>query len=301
VPDESNWSRAVIPGDSPNRNFAIDGGISKASGGIFSTINDLAKLGTGVLNSTLLPSNETRKWMKPVSHTADLSFSVGRPWEIYRYTHPNTGAVTDMYTKEGDSGDYTGFIVLLPDYDAGFNILSAATTSKKSILIPTLTDYISNAVLPALEAQAAVEAERNFAGTFASKTLDLNSSLTISFNDSSAFPGLYITSWISNGTDMLPLLPDLLFGAQVRLLPSISGPGQVAFRSSPVNPTKETADIIVGPFSELQRTSNSDWLYVDVLMYGGVGLSLFVFDVGEDGRAGAVEPAAMRVRLERVK
>jgi hypothetical protein len=42
-----------------------------------------------------------------------------------RYTHAS-GVVTNLYTKSGDSGAYSTFIVLLLDYNAGFSILSGS-------------------------------------------------------------------------------------------------------------------------------------------------------------------------------
>ena len=49
------------------------------SGGILSTINDLNKLGVGILNAALLSEEKTRAWMKPQTHTASLSYSIGHP------------------------------------------------------------------------------------------------------------------------------------------------------------------------------------------------------------------------------
>lgn len=306
VPDPSVWSsRAVIAGDNPKINFAIENGFSKSSGGIFSTTNDLAKFGIGILNSTLLPANETRKWMKPVSHTASPYFSVGRPWEIYRYELPNhPGAFTDIYTKLGESGDYTSFVALLPDYDAGFSVASASTVQTRGAIVATITDYITQSVIPALEAQAAVEAERNFAGTYVASH-GLNSSLSLSFSNGSATagqPGLYISSWISNGTDMSLLLPRLLTGSSgyVRLFPSVisSSSNQSAFRASVVTMPNAEASSFSGPFMQ-QRITNFDWLTVDSPTYGQVGLSLFLFDLDDDRKAHAATPAAARAKLSR--
>jgi CubicO group peptidase (beta-lactamase class C family) len=74
TPPEDEWYRCVIPGDAAT-NFAFDAGTIVASGGIFSTTRGLAKFGIGALNSTLLSPDQTRKWMKPVSHTARLQYS----------------------------------------------------------------------------------------------------------------------------------------------------------------------------------------------------------------------------------
>ncbi|KAH6718416.1 beta-lactamase family protein [Leptodontidium sp. MPI-SDFR-AT-0119] len=297
APPESEWSQYVVSGNDATY-WAQQGGVSIGSGGIFSSLNDLAKFGTALMNSTLLPPARTREWMKPVSHTADLTFSVGAPWEIYRYEHAGTGAVTDIYTKLGDAGNYTAFVCLIPDYEAGFNVLTSSYISQRSALASTIADLITTTMIPSLEAQAAAEAAKNLAGTYASDNPSLNSSITISFNDSSIDSGLYITSFTSNGTDVMPLLPFISGGITTKLLPSIQESGQVAFRAvagKVIYPPRT----FLGPFLKMS-TANSDWLIVDWLTYGGVGLSLFVFEVDADGRATGIEPAAMRMKLVRV-
>ncbi|RDL39877.1 uncharacterized protein BP5553_04217 [Venustampulla echinocandica] len=299
IPPESEWSHSVIAGDDPTQ-WEAPGGISISSGGLFSSLNDLSKFGTALMNSTLLPADKTREWMKPVSHTASRNFSVGAPWEIYRYTHENTGAVTDIYTKLGDSGHYAGFVTLVPDYDAGFIVLSASTNeTRKSILAATIADLITTTMLPILEAEAAMETKCNFAGTYESKNPDLNSSLTLMLNDTPTNPGLYISSWTNNSTDMMPLLPDLLGYSTVKLQPSIQEPGKVAFRAVPVLP-EIPAGSFLGPFLGMQAL-NGDWLVVDDPTYGGIALSLFLFDVGADGKATTASPAATRTILARVR
>ncbi|KAH7311051.1 beta-lactamase family protein [Rhexocercosporidium sp. MPI-PUGE-AT-0058] len=297
-PPESEWSQYVVPGNDTTI-WALQGGATIGSGGLFSSLNDLAKFGTALMNSTLLSPAKTREWMKPVSHTADPLFSVGAPWEIYRYEHPSTGAVTDIYTKLGDAGNYTAFACLIPDYEAGFNVLTSSYIPQKSILAATIADVITSTVLPSLEAQAAAEAAKNFAGTYASTNADLNSSITISFNDSSLDPGLYITAFTSNGTNMIPLLDYISGGITAKLLPSIQGRRQVAFRAVPGKVIYPPGSFL-GPFLKMSK-ANSDWLSVDALTYGGVGMSLFVFDIGSNGRATCVEPAVMKVKLVRTE
>lgn len=73
---------AVIPGGNTSQayaNYITLAANDIASGGVFSSINDLAKWGLSILNSTLLSQQETRKWLKPISHTGSLQLSVGRP------------------------------------------------------------------------------------------------------------------------------------------------------------------------------------------------------------------------------
>ncbi|KAL9131308.1 MAG: hypothetical protein Q9217_000743 [Psora testacea] len=302
---EAELARSVIAGDPAH--FALEGGFTIPSGGLLSTINDLAKFGVGVLNSTLLPADLTRKWMKPITHTASLSYSVGAPWEIIRYTHPSTGKVTDLYTKLGDSGFYSGIIVFIPDYNAGFSLLDANTNSTlRSAVTNLVLDKVTEAILSALEAQAAAEAAGKFVGTYFSTDLNVNSSLTISFNQSTVegtSSGLSISSWISNGTDVLA--SELFAGVKPRLLPTIPNQSheacKVAFQTSKNPQTSSYAvagDSGVGPFTG-QYATNLDWLTVDSGHYAGFGVNLFVFDVDGKGNATAVSPAVTRAKLER--
>lgn len=292
---EAELARSVIAGS-----FVFNFAVTVPSGGLFSTINDLAKFGIGILNSTLFPADQTRKWMKPISHTASLSYSVGAPWEIARYIHPSSGKVTDLYTKLGDSGNYGGCIVLIPDYNAGFSVLDASNDTTRGNVANLVLDYVTEAILPALEAQAAAEAARNFVGTYVSTNSNLNSSVTVSFN---ASIGLSISTWISNGTDVLA--SSLFAGTKPRLLPSIpnqsNGAGKVAFQASTnakTNSFSVASKFGTGPFTA-QYATNIDWMTVDLTYYGGIGVNLFVFDVDEGGNATAVSPVVTRARLEK--
>lgn len=300
--------RSVIPGEFAV-DFGIEGGITIPSGGLFSTINDLAKLGVGILNSTLLKPEDTRKWMKPITHTASLSYSVGAPWEIIRYVHPSTKKVTDLYTKLGDAGYRGGCIILIPDYNAGFNILAASTNETlRSSATLAILDKVAAAIIPAFEAQAAAEAARKIVGTYFSTDPSLNSSVTISLNESTVegtSSGLSVSSWISNSTDVLAT--DLFDGIKPRLLPTIpkegNGPGKAAFQVSKNTQSKiyeEAIDKEAGPFTGFYY-SNFDWLTVDFQHYAGKGVRLFVFDLDEKGCATAVIPAVTGVKLEKRK
>ncbi|KAL7952583.1 beta-lactamase/transpeptidase-like protein [Trichoderma compactum] len=295
TPPKSEWHRSVIPGDISN--FDIESGVYITSGAVLSTINDMAKLGVAILNSTLLPSDQTRRWLKPFSHTADLRQSVGRPWEIHRYTHPS-GVITNLYTKSGDSGDYSAYFVLLPDYDAGFTILSSSSQVTRFLTLSALMDIIINSVIPSLAAQAAAEAEHRFAGFYDSENCSLNSSLTLAVNQSTAAaPGLVISSWISNGTDVLKSLAPTTGPGSWRLLPSISdfAHGKVAFRFvTDLDAPKISSATENKLFTDFP---SADWVSVDATAYGGIATTLFIFDVAEDGTVNAVSPSALQVEL----
>lgn len=295
-------ARSVVVGEPAG--WFIQETILSPSGGLFSTINDLNKFGVGILNSTLLPANETRQWMKPTTHTASYSYSFGVPWEIIRYQH-STGKITDIYSKMGDSGPYGGLVAMIPEYGAGFSFLNGAANSTfRSTAALLVLDLIAETLLPALDAQAAAEAQRNFVGTYRSADMDLNSSVVISFNESSLegnVVGLSISSLVSNGSQ--------LFGPETfspRLLPTIvpmtadgSAPeGNVAFRWTdiPSFPTYTTGR--QGPWSGFY----GDWvLGASYVEYFHKPENLLVFEVDADGRATTLTLEGYRVSLDRVE
>jgi Beta-lactamase len=281
---------AVVPGGTSiyNTTFGAEYGPASASGGVFSTLNDVSKLGIGILNSTLLATEETRKWLKPVAHTNSLDFSVGRPWEIIRVEH---GRTIDLYTKAGDSSAYSSYLVLSPDHGAGFTVLVASATAGVSRASAMLSDILSSIFIPALETQAAVEAAKNFAGTYTSK---FNSSMSLSVDQAR---GLQVTSWISNGTDFLSGAPALFGTDTLRLFPAISSEGRVAFRTTS---TGLSAPAGSGAFTK-RLIENSEWESIDTLQYGAAAIDLFFFELSADGRAATVTPAATREVLARVE
>ncbi|KAK8027612.1 beta-lactamase/transpeptidase-like protein [Apiospora marii] len=299
TPTEQGFPGYVVV--APLEGFAVQGGITSASGGVFSTTNDLAKLGVGILNSTLLPADQTRKWMKPSTFTAHPDFAQGMGWEIYRYTHRDTGHVTDLYTKLGDAGSYSSYLVLMPDYDVGFSVIQAsgiADAAARSAATQLLADIVSEAILPALQNQAAVESKRNFAGTY---TDGQNSSLVLAYNETASNgAGLTLVSLTSGGHDMMAQVTAQLGGAQLVLQPAIaaSGPArQLSFQATPVvDPAAEGA--ATGLFSK-QFAVNSDWIINNVATYGGQGLGTFIFDVSAQGEATAVTPAFLRKAYRR--
>lgn len=295
-------THAVLPGGNASKAgqaFVVEAANDAASGGIFSTINDLGKFGLSILNSTLLSPEETNKWMKPISHTGSLQLSVGRPWEIFRITQPATGRTNDLYTKEGDVTGYSSYMVLSPDHGAGFSILIAGNQSPV-IANTVVADALTSTVVHALESEAAAEATRKFAGKYVSKSSSLNSSVTLAV-DPSYGSGLVVTSWISNSTNMFPWLAAAGIGDELSLFQTdlrTAPPGrasQVAFRGT-FGKSKYRRD--VGPFTD-QVTTDVAWEDVDANSYGGVSLDLFIFDVDSEGRAVAVSPAATRATLHK--
>jgi CubicO group peptidase (beta-lactamase class C family) len=96
-----------------------------AEGGMYSSAADLVKLGQSIMNHTLLSPTDTRRWLKPLSHTACLRYSVGMPWEIYRRPPLPNGTLhsVDLFNKAGDIGLYHANFALIPAYSVGYTLL----------------------------------------------------------------------------------------------------------------------------------------------------------------------------------
>lgn len=229
--------------------------------------------------------------------------ALGAPWEIFR-TRAAGGRIIDMYTKNGGWGAYATVLVLLPDFDVGFSILTASSALvEMPVMVYMLSDMLSAAALPALEDLARRQAEARFAGHYAlsstSAQHNQNSSLTVSTDDQA---GLRVTHWISNGTDFLAQLAGgdeaLVGGAYVdfRLYPNrlYVGDKQVGFTA---NWQTMPQPVYAGPL-DLNCIS---WGGLNAATHGNVGLAQFVFDVDPTKDVVvAVQPKALRVSLSRV-
>lgn len=247
----------------------------------------MATLGRAILNSDLIPGALTRRWMKPGTQTSSLDYSVGAPWEIISFGNERP---IDLYTKSGDIGTFSSVFALSPDHGVGFVVLGAGSNCHVSLAYAS--DLISAVLIPALEQSAKEQAHRRFAGTYA---LDKgNSSITITTDDG---PGLRVTSWTNNSTDMFPAFmalngmkdPSQL---SIRLYPTgLESPGQISFRALVPPPLPDG----IGPFT----SSCISWVTVDSQTYGNVGLDEFVFEIDKKGDVVSVSPRVLRTVLAR--
>jgi len=247
----------------------------------------MATFGRAILNSTLLPPYITRRWMKPLSHTASLDYGVGAPWEILSFGNDRP---IDLYTKSGDIGVYSSVLALSPDHGVGFTILGAGNNTHESLALAS--DLVSAILLPALEQSAKNQAKQRFAGTY---TLDdTNSSITLTTDDG---PGLVVTNWINNSSSMLTafmVLEGITNPSQlsIRLYPTgLESPGKISFRAVVPPPLPPG----IGPFT----SSSITWVTLDSHVYGNVGIDEFVFDLDRSGNAVSLSPRALRTTLKR--
>ncbi|RGP66569.1 beta-lactamase-like 1 [Fusarium longipes] len=272
-------------------------------GGMFSTAADLTRLGQSILKSSILSASETRAWMKPNSHTADVHMSVGMPWEIRRTYIPlsRSGArVIDLYTKNGAIGLYTAIFVLSPDHKIGYVVLVAG--ANRAYLLSYLPDLLAQTLLPAIENAAHDNAVEQFTGTFKGP----KSQLIVTMDDT-----LVVQNWTRGDVDVIAtqaalLWPGLDITPVLRLYPMVlRGDKRMSFRvvfearaedGSTEEAESDAIDANVGPFNGRCLS----WGSVDSLTYNNIGVDDFEFEVDGDGYATALLPRVMKETLEKV-
>src|SRR5690554_4845843 len=92
---------------------------------MFSSLDDLTRVGKAILSSELMPAETTRRWLRPVTFTSDPMAALGTPWGIRRINMGHPYYWTYGYQKAGRIGDYSALMLMLPDFDVGFTILTA--------------------------------------------------------------------------------------------------------------------------------------------------------------------------------
>ncbi|KAI9700055.1 MAG: hypothetical protein M1836_002589 [Candelina mexicana] len=300
-----NDSMGLIGEGSDGPWWVFDLGDEAPAGSAYSTPSELSAIGRAILKSTLISPALTRRWMKPHSHTASPTFSVGAPWEIVRTTVGNN--LVDLYTKSGDLGFYNSMFVLIPDYDVGFSVLVGG--QQPGSVSGVLLDMIAQTLLPALESAARSEANTAYSGRYVSPVPSLNSSLTLSTDSGKA--GLIVSNWISNGTDIINALNTVIVTPagpvkrgtrklSVRLLPNIikspqssNGTQELGFRATFEDTSAPDSR---GIFSRNCQT----WGSVDNPVFKGVALDDFTITVGSDGKAVSVFPRAFGAILQKL-
>ncbi|KAL1969876.1 hypothetical protein VTN77DRAFT_7385 [Rasamsonia byssochlamydoides] len=291
--------------------FGSDLGIEIPSGGYYASTSDLLAFGSAILNSRLLTPAQTRRWLKPLTHTSSLGISVGAPWEIARGVSLTADNRTiDIYTKSGMIGEYVGILALIPDYDLVLTFLSAGSSASYGVVYPAVTQILQ-ALLPAVEQAGKAEANSTFAGTYQLKSS--NTSITISVDDNG--PGLKVSDWFTDGDSMGENWP--VISAPAGTQPGSPMPGAgVGVRLYPTNlqaGNKQAWRAVFDTVSSAAEAAAEDaqlffpqgtclsWSSIDSTTYGLNGLDDFVFNMDEtSGQASSVTLRGLRKTLVRV-
>lgn len=214
------------------------------------------------------------------------------------YPYQTTAALS----KAGTMGKYSSMMLLLPELDLGFTIMIAG--EKPNSLQVTIANNLLGSVIPTYMYTAAAQANATYGGTYMASDPALNSSLVVDMSWSK--PGLGVSRWISNGTDMAKSAAKVkanitddawqFVTPSVRLYPTgledpLPGGGKrVAFRGMFEFEGVNDVPLTVACYS---------WMGVSGVAYGSMPLDLFIFDVDSSGKVVSVENAALRTTLKK--
>lgn len=271
-------NKSIIPYNQSWSNYDWNMRDEAPAGGYYSTAQDLRAIGKSILNSTLIPDDLTRRWMKPVTFTGSVNVSVGAPWEIVRIpTERNIW----MYTKGGHVGSYTSEIILIPEYGIGVTVLAAGVAVSQDVDL--LANLFAEIVAPVLENASKEEASATYSGVY--ELAGSNSSITI---ETDLFPGLLVSNFTYNDTDAIELIGDLVGsgadGIELRLWPTTltthptRGTG-LASKTSWRVVVQKLPLVPAGPF----LGNCISWLQTAAFTYAGVGLDEMVFELNRNG------------------
>ncbi|KAK5631034.1 hypothetical protein RRF57_006749 [Xylaria bambusicola] len=301
-PKRGSW---VIPAGNES-GFYVDYGDETPTAGIYSSSDNLARFGRNILLNKQLSALDTRKWMKPTSHTSNPVFSVGSPWEIWRTrSHITSGRVVDIYAKSGSVGQYDSQLMLLPDYGVTLSILVAGSSSGSVITVTT--EMVLQSLVPVLENITIGEACSNLCGTYESSQPGVNSSITVAADP----VGLYLDRWINRGVDIKavaqayaaqtgsPLISSARLQATNLQDPAaanrITQQNQRAAYRVVFDTTSENLN---GPHRILDLGAHQ-WSATDSIMYGEISVDDFVVHLDANGTAMMIEPRVVRDNLLR--
>jgi hypothetical protein len=284
---------------------------SYSGGNMYSSATDLSTLGRGILTSKLIKPSLTRRWLNPVTYSADFLASIGAPWGVRRIqlakdTQPHRSL--SVFTKAGTFRKYTAFITLLRDFNLGFTIMMAGTPALNNFLG---ADLLGASLIPAYDAVARDEADKKYSGIYVARptivngTVGNSSSLTISTNANK--PGLGVGPWTSNGTNMVDMVIKLQSGSdltplkpEVRLyytqLESKTSSG--GSRQSWKAVFEDTGGPAAG--QQLWSTDCGAWVGITGVTYASLPLDEFIFNMDSTGKVVSIDNLALRLTYHKL-
>lgn len=249
-------------------------------------------------------------WFLPAAYSPGSHSFLGYPWEIFRSTSilpDNNNRPITFNTKGGGLTGYYSYSIVIPVYDlAVFMIVGGDSTALAAL--NEIFHTVLNPLVLGAESIAQSNLNQTYAGEYNASTPGLNSSIVFT---QSATQSLYISSWISNSTDVLSVFVPLVAQQagtatniffqvvptfETRSSSNASSVGEVwrfinvnNDHGEATNATTTWDDYCVGNF--------------DPLSYAGVPLNEVVFWKNGNGTGAAVESvelSAFQVTLEKV-
>ncbi len=287
-------SVAVLPKDIAWY-WDVDEGVQNPTGGIYCSSSDMSAFLRFVLNHYKNIVNAKLNWL-PLPSFVGLGSYYGMPWETFRTDKIlDAGRTVTFFTKGGGLPGYSTLIILVPEYDLGITIFTAGNSE----FLSDLLERVTVPLIKAADELAARQVAETYVGTYAADPDKINSSLSLSY---SSIHGLEISTWISNSTDVLTLIPqtfdlpaDRNFHAQ--LIPTFLHR----------NEREKDGELWRVALTLEKPATPAVWddfciSDVDTMMYAGKPLNELVFWDRDErtGRFGRVELTAFRINLTRV-
>ena len=152
----------------------------------------------------------TINWLLPAAYSTGSHSLLGMPWEIFRTTAILTEIKRPVtfVTKGGGLIGYYSYSIMLPEYDLAVSILLSGDLGALNPLL----EKITTPLVKGAEEFAQRSLKDNYAGTYVAAqgvnaSDNLNSSITL---EQSPSRSLFVSRWISNGTDVLPALTEFV-------------------------------------------------------------------------------------------
>jgi hypothetical protein len=259
---------------------------------MYSSANDISTLGHAILSSRLIKPSLTRRWLNPVTFSADFAAAVGAPWGVRRiqldpFNQPYRSI--SVYTKAGTFRKYTAFLTLLKEYNMGFSIMMAGESLLNNFMI---ADMLGASVIPAYDEAARDEADKIYSGVY----VDTKK------------PGLGILSWTSYGTDMIETALQLQTGsnataarAEARLYyTQLETQAKDGEKRQSWKAVFEDTGLPSAPGPMLFSTGCGAWVGLTGVTYGSLPLDEFVFDFDSTGNVISVTNLALRTTLYKI-
>lgn len=277
---------------------------SHSGGSMYSSPNDLSTIGRAILSSKLIKPSLTRRWLNPVTFSADFAASIAAPWGIRRIqlakdVQPHR--TLSVFTKAGTFRHYTAFLTLLRDFNIGFSIMIAGKPGLNNF---QGADLIGAALIPAYDAVTRAEADALYSGMYVGINPGTGKFTTrnmITITTDPDKPGLGVGPWMNNGTDMVelayklqagtditPLKPETrLYYTQLETRTSTGGKNQ-AWKAI----FEDTAFATAG--QSMFSTSCGAWVGVTGVTYGSLPLDEFIFNFNANETVVSLTNLAMR-------
>ncbi|KAK5049868.1 hypothetical protein LTR84_003986 [Exophiala bonariae] len=266
----------------------------KATGGLFTTPNDLSRFLRGIMNHELLTRAQTSAWLKPAAFTASPTGATGMPWGILRPNNLKRASGTrplEIYTMLGGFPNYGAYVGIIPEYQLGITVNYAGPGDDP--LSRTLLDMAVQHVIPVFDDLARVQASETYVGSYNPGVDGGNSSLVLALDDG---PGLKIAEWTSEGTSVSEAWL-ALFGGSIGMV-------DVDMRIYPVGEDERWQVGFQGiPDRDVPgifETSCDGWFNFNAFRYAGLPGDVVHFVIDGNGIAIEAQVPGLRQNLTRV-